>query len=177
MTDVAVQEAAPDDWERVRDLRLAALGESPDAFWSTLEDERDRPEASWREWIERERSCLLIASAVHDGSMRDAAIAVVGPHHEDDGVAGLYAVWVAPWARGHGVGGALLRAVIERAGQMGFPRILLDVGDHNTPAIALYERFGFEPTGRTSVFPEPRQHITEHERARELAPASDGASS
>lgn len=170
-------EATADDWQRVRDLRLAALADAPDAFWSTVEEERDRPEQEWRAWIERERTALLIATARDGVRARDAGIVVVGPHHEDGTAAGLYAVWVAPWARGRGVGGALMRAAVARAEQMGFPRILLDVGDHNAPAIALYERFGFEPTGRTSLFPEPRQHITEHERARELAPASDGGSS
>lgn len=177
MSDVHVTEATSDEWQQVRDLRLAALADAPDAFWSTLEEQRDRPEQEWRAWIERERSSLLIASTVDDGSTRDAALAAVGPHHEDEVVAGLYAVWVAPWARGRGVGAALMRAVIARAEELGFPRIVLDVGDHNAPAIALYERFGFEPTGRTSVFPEPRQHITEHERARELSPTSDDGSS
>ena len=170
-------EATPDQWRQVRDLRLAALEDAPDAFWSTVDEERDRPEHEWRAWIERERSSLLVASTVDDGSARDAAIAAVGPHHEEDGVAGLYAVWVAPWARGRGIGAALMEAAIDHAERLGYPRILLDVGDHNGPAIALYGRFGFEPTGRTSVFPEPRQHITEHERARELEPASDGGSS
>ncbi len=82
--------------------------------------------------------------------------------------AGIYGVWVAPSARGRGVGDALLATAIEHARAAGHPRAVLDVGDHNTAAQALYARHGFRPTGRTGSLPEPRTHVTEHELARDL---------
>ena len=74
-------------------------------------------------------------------------------------------MWVAPVARGRGVGDGLVDAVVDWARAAGYPRVVLDVGDENLPAIRLYERKGFEPTGRTRTFSEPRTHIREHERA------------
>ncbi len=57
-------------------------------------------------------------------------------------------LFVAPHARGHGVGTRLLAAVAERARAEGCREIRLDVVDGNR-ARRLYERHGFEPSGRT----------------------------
>jgi RimJ/RimL family protein N-acetyltransferase len=46
-------------------------------------------------------------------------------------------------SRGHGIGGALIDAVIERARRAGMERIELDVFAKNKRARALYERRGF----------------------------------
>jgi ribosomal protein S18 acetylase RimI-like enzyme len=50
---------------------------------------------------------------------------------------------VAPSSRGAGVGGLLLDALVDRVRAAGFDGISLGVGEAN-PAIALYERHGFE---------------------------------
>ena len=55
-------------------------------------------------------------------------------------------------ARGQGVGGALLAAAIEWAGEHGFTRIELYVYARNAPAIALYEKHGFVTEGRRKHF-------------------------
>lgn len=171
-----VEEATPEDWERVRDLRLAALEAAPDAYLATLDDEHDQPESFWRERLSREEMTTLVATARSAaGDDRDAGLATVGRSFDDAEVAGLYGVWVSPWARRRGVGDALIGAAIEHAADMGYPRLVLEVGDHNDRAIALYQRSGFEATGRTSRFPAPRDHITEHELALDLPvrPATD----
>ena len=80
----------------------------------------------------------------------------------------LISMWVAPEVRGRGVGEALIAAVVEWARASGARRLLLDVGDHNRPAIALYARMGFEPNGRTGALPAPRSHIREHQRELRL---------
>lgn len=93
---------------------------------------------------------------------------LLGPFDNRPDEAGVFAVWVAPQARGRGVGDALLRAVVSHAAAIGIRRLVLDVGDHNEPAMRLYQRLGFEPTGRHSAFPAPRDHITEQELALEV---------
>ena len=80
----------------------------------------------------------------------------------------LISMWVAPEVRGQGVGVALIDAVVEWARASGARRLLLDVGDHNRPAISLYARMGFEPNGTTGSLPAPRSHIREHQRELRL---------
>ena len=77
-------------------------------------------------------------------------------------------MWVAPEARGQGVGNALIDAVIEYARSSGASRLLLDVADHNQQAIALYARKGFKLNGKTGTLPAPRNHIREHQRELRL---------
>ena len=52
-------------------------------------------------------------------------------------------IFVAPAARGHGVGTALLDATIAEARTRGYAEVRLDVIDSNRRARALYERVGF----------------------------------
>lgn len=57
--------------------------------------------------------------------------------------------------RGKGVGSFLLNHAIESAKAVGCRAVLLDVDRENDAARELYEKFGFEPSGR-STFPGPR---------------------
>ena len=50
--------------------------------------------------------------------------------------------------RGHGVGSALIQAVLERAQQKSLTRIELTVRENNKPAISLYKKIGFVEEGR-----------------------------
>lgn len=152
------------DWERVRTLRLRALRDAPDAFARTHAEEAAQPPAFWRDRLASPVAATFLAVT----SDADVGVAVGAPFPERDGAAGLFAMWVAPEARGRGVGDELVDAVIDWARQAGYTRVVLDVGDTNVAAIRLYRRKGFERTGRTGTLPEPRAHILEHERALEL---------
>lgn len=61
------------------------------------------------------------------------------------GVLLMDGIFVAPAARGRGVGTALLDAVKTRARTLGLASVRLDVIDTNPRARALYEREGFSP--------------------------------
>ena len=54
-------------------------------------------------------------------------------------------LFVAPDARGRGVGTALLYAIFDEAKKRGYDHIRLDVIDTNPRARALYLRMGFQP--------------------------------
>ena len=161
---MTVVEADVGDVEVVRELRLAALADAPDAFWRTHAEEADRPSAWWRDrlragerWLIAELDgtpCGLAALGVGHGGRHDR------PH--------LASLWIAPAARGRGVGDALVRHVLTVARSEGAEAVTLEVGDANAPAIALYRRHGFRPTGWTGRFLPPREHLTEHELVREL---------
>lgn len=152
------------DWARVRDLRLAALADAPDAFGSTLAQERDQPEPFWRRRLARVDATTLLV--VLDG--RDAGIVVVAPEEDELETAGIFSVWVAPFARGRGAGDALMIAAVEEARARGFRRVALEVGEHNLPAQALYARHGFTPTGLRGHLPPPREHVPEIQLVRVL---------
>lgn len=59
------------------------------------------------------------------------------------GVLLLDGIFVAEAARGQGIGGRLLSAVVETARSHGFKQVHLDVAIQNAPARALYDRHGF----------------------------------
>ena len=69
----------------------------------------------------------------------------LGLHLARYGVADLGMAVAAGW-RGRGVGTALLAEAVDRAGGRR-PQAALQVWPHNTAAIALYERFGFQREG------------------------------
>jgi len=55
----------------------------------------------------------------------------------------VHGLAVAPHARGHGVGGALLEATEEHARRRGARKITLNVFATNAPARRLYARHGY----------------------------------
>lgn len=60
---------------------------------------------------------------------------------------GALGIGVLAQFRGQGIGEALMRTAIEKARSRGLTRIELTVREHNKPAIALYEKLGFQVEG------------------------------
>jgi ribosomal protein S18 acetylase RimI-like enzyme len=141
---IEVRGLSPDEWAIWRILRLAALAEAPYAFGSQLADwqgEGDR-EDRWRGRLSIPGSYNVVAT------LDDEPVGMAsGVPTADDGVVELISMWVAPTARGRGVGDALVREV-ERWGRCVGARVLrLDVADGNRAASGLYQRNGFGYTG------------------------------
>lgn len=145
--------------DRLRQIRLAALKDAPDAFGSTFAETVSRPIESWDQQLRKLPTFIAVLDGVDSGMVRSV------PHPEQAHRADLISMWVAPQARRTGVGAALIEAVIAWAKAEGYTQLLLDVCCHNTAAIALYEQKGFKPTGVTNRFPPPREHIQEFEMA------------
>jgi len=138
---------------------MAALRDSPDAFGSTLEEAASRTEAGWRNQL----LSVVTFVAVLEGA--DTGLARGAPHDTDPSTAFLLSMWVSPPFRRRGIGARLIQSVAGWARSAGFCRLVLDVADDNLPAIALYSRMGFTPTGETGSLPPPRDRIREHRRA------------
>lgn len=64
------------------------------------------------------------------------------------GEAEIANIAVAPSARGHGIGAALLDAALDAAARRGIESVFLEVRDSNASARALYASRGFEEVGR-----------------------------
>jgi GNAT superfamily N-acetyltransferase len=157
-----IQRLSIDEARRLRHIRLRALADTPDAFGSTYAEVAAHPLAEWSKQLQE----IATFVAVHDGKDLGLVRCASDEHHHD--TAWLISMWVTPEARGQGVGNALIDAVIECARSSGASRLLLDVGDYNQQAIALYARKGFQPNGQTGSLPAPRNHIREHQRELRL---------
>ena len=147
--DVRVRQAVPDEWERVRALRLRALEDAPEAFGSTLAEERALERRDdWVAWIsgwEGATNVLYVAEAAVDRAWVGMA---VGSRTGEEPSAHLYAMWVDPVWRARGLGARLVQEVLAWAGSWGARSVVLGVTETNDPAARFYERLGFADTGR-----------------------------
>jgi predicted GNAT family acetyltransferase len=127
---------SPDDWAVLRDVRLRALADSPDAFGSTLEREQDFDEKEWR------RRLVRPVWVVEAGG-RPVAMAGV---FSNDGALQVWGMWTDPEHRGRGHARALLDALVGEAVDEG-RAVALHVNLANPGARAFYEGYGFVGTG------------------------------
>ena len=144
---VLVRATALDDWQAMRDIRLQALRDAPDAFGSTHAREVVFAPAEWHRRATRDGSFLAF---IHELAV---PAGLVGGFEQEPGVAELVSMFVRPQGRGHGVGEALIDAVADWAGQQGASMVHLWVTDTNKSAIRLYERCGFTVTPERQPLP------------------------
>jgi GNAT superfamily N-acetyltransferase len=143
------------DGERLRAIRLRALADAPDAFGTTLMEASARPLEGWEQMLRELPTFVASANGCDVGLVRST----VHDRFTDAGC--LISMWVAPEARRGGVGSSLVDNVVGWARGQGLGRLILDVVETNAPAIALYSRKGFVPSGEVGSLPPPREHIRE----------------
>jgi len=140
-----VRRVRAEDWEALRDVRLRALADAPDAFGTTHAEAIQRPDEWWRDWCrqsaESETQAMVLA---WEGSL---PIGIAGVFHIGEERWQVISMWVVPEARGRGAGRALLDAVVAFARARGPAQTLLSVTDGNVAARRLYESYGFADTG------------------------------
>ena len=141
-----VRRLQPDDWQVLRDIRLAALADSPSAFASTLAREQAFAEADWR-W-RLTNGCSVVAT---DGEQGEAVGLAGGYLH--DGVPELIAMWVHPTRRGTGAAELLVEGVADWAREQDATRLRLWVVEGNDRAERVYRRLGFAHTGAAQPVP------------------------
>ena len=136
---VGVRRAAPEDVDAVVDLFVAVVEEER---WLGTQPPVDRAaqHARFLEETTSDRCASLVALV--DGQLVGHARVDMAPY----GVAGLGMMVDERW-RGLGVGGALVRAVIDAARDLGAHKIALQVWPHNDAARRLYLRHGFVEEG------------------------------
>jgi GNAT superfamily N-acetyltransferase len=141
---VLMRKASPEDWRTLRDIRLAALRDTPDAFTMTHDQEAAFTEADWLNRISGGGVNFL---AYLPEVTASEPVGLVGGYWPTPGVAELVAMYVRPQARGRGVGEALVGAVLGWARAEQATAVHLWVNESNKHARLLYERCGFSPTG------------------------------
>jgi GNAT superfamily N-acetyltransferase len=145
-----IKQTTSDDWALLRDVRLRALADSPEAFLETVELALGFPESRWRE--------RAAPNDTQASFLREDGAGMVSCFVADDPAnVFLVAMWVAPDVRGTGVAGELVKQVIGWARQRGADRVCLSVEPGNERAARLYEKCGFVETAEPPPFPyEPR---------------------
>ena len=129
----------------LREVRLQALVDAPEAFGSTLDKELARSNSDWQGWLRLGAIFILYAPAGARGM-------VAGVRDETDpAVVHLMAMWVHPSIRGLGGADELVATVIGWARSEGAEVVRLKVIYGNYRARSFYERMGFRPTGIEEV--------------------------
>ncbi|MEO6412473.1 MAG: GNAT family N-acetyltransferase [Pedococcus sp.] len=145
MSDITVRVLGEDEWEQYRSVRLSALEESPEAFVASADEERAFEEDLWRKRMRRSQRLI----AEQEGA--PVGVASIGQARQDgekdnEKVAELFGLWVAPAARGTGVASQLVQAGADAARQQGRSHLAYWVGADNGRAVAFASGFGFRPT-------------------------------
>lgn len=141
---MVIRPIRPDEWRELRELRLRALADAPDAFGATFQEEAADPDEIWQHRADRPDGIMVVAV---DDTEAFVGMASGGPAGGELDAAGIYGMWVDPAARGQRIGEALVAVVASWAQAAGHERLALGVTIGNASASALYERLGFEDTG------------------------------
>lgn len=145
--DFIIDSMQSSDWELVRRIYLEGIATGQATF------ETDAP--GWERWdAGHSPFCRLVARSrdvifegIHEGIIGWAALSMVSKRKVYAGVAEV-SVYVAASARGRGVGGALMRALIEASEQHGFWTLQSSVFPENLASVALHLNYGFREVGR-----------------------------
>jgi phosphinothricin acetyltransferase len=136
--DVVVEPLDPRDWPAVRAIYEEGIGDGNATFESSA--------PGWEEWDASHRpDCRLVARV--DGRVVGwVALSPVSERCAYGGVAET-SVYVAADARGRGVGGELLRAVIAASEEAGVWTLQAGVFPENGASLRLHEAHGFRRVG------------------------------
>ena len=137
--DFVIESMQPHDWEFVRGIYLEGLATGHATF------ETEAP--NWDQWdAGHSPDCRLVAR-IPNGLLGWAALSPVSKRKVYAGVAEV-SVYIGASARGRGVGGALIRELIEASERNGVWTLQSSVFPENQASIALHLRHGFRELGR-----------------------------
>jgi len=136
--NIVITQLPPDDWQKYRDLRLLALKTDPLAFASTLSEEVNLSEKSWRDRI---HNMWFAISNQQPAGM----IGLLRPENESSHHCGnVISLWVKPECQGRGIAKALIRELQHISPKIGVKKLSLNVTVTQKAAIQLYESMGFQ---------------------------------
>lgn len=149
--EIQIRAIVAEDVEAFRALRLRALREHPEAFGSDYQTQSAFPPEFWQARVSSNLANPdQIVFVATDG---DELLGMTGIRRQHDSPktmhnAGIWGVYVAPEARGHGLADRLLAACRDWARTVGVRLIRLGVVVDNASALACYRRCGYREYGR-----------------------------
>ena len=125
------------DWMLLKQVRLAALQDTPTAFGVSYQAAAHYSDQQWQDRASSTATQFWLAfNDQQPVGMIGAAVS--GAHRYN-----LIGMWVAPEARGSGVAAKLVEAVKSRGRDQGHEYVYLDVAPENTRAAHFYLKQGF----------------------------------
>jgi ribosomal protein S18 acetylase RimI-like enzyme len=152
---VRIRPVRSEEWEKVRDLRLEALKDTPIAFGERYEDAVRLSADEWRartaRSVQGQSTTKWVAEAA-DGRW----VGTMTGYRDGTRDGWVLAVYVAPDFRGRaaGVADRLLDAVLDWGrNEARVARLVLEVREDNEAARRFYTRRGFAETGNVQPYP------------------------
>lgn len=136
--EVIIRGAKEDDWEALKDIRLASLLDAPTAFGVTHAAAMTYTDSQWRDRAACRGQALFTLAF-----RNDVAVGIVGRVPSSSSGLNLIAMWVAPKERGTAIATGLVEAVKSEAILQGYPRVVLEVAPSNLRAVSFYQKQGF----------------------------------
>ena len=160
-----IRRLTPTDASLLRELRLLAISDAPEAFGSTLQETAERSVEMWQHVLRPEGNPFFICEIEN---VIGGLIGGLSP--SKNSVAQLVSMWVSPQLRGRRVSDELVEHIITWAVEAGACRITLHCTEGNVFAERLYARHGFIRTGEIEV--RERDNAVEFEMALDLNASS-----
>ena len=137
--DFVIDQMKPGDWEQVRSIYVEGIATGHTTF------ETEAP--SWEKWNVGHLQVARLVARRCDKVLGWAALSAVSNRDVYRGVAEL-SISVGEESRGHGIGRALLDALIEQAESNGIWTLQAAIFPENIASVKLHLRCGFREVGR-----------------------------
>jgi ribosomal protein S18 acetylase RimI-like enzyme len=133
-----IRRTTEEDWEALKEIRLASLLDTPTAFGVSHATAAANSDAQWRDRASGRGPAEFLLAIVNDD-----VVGMVGGVVSATLEFNLIAMWVRPEYRGAGAAAGLVDAIKARAVSHGHARVVLDVSPENGRAAAFYRKQGF----------------------------------
>ncbi|MFC4322004.1 GNAT family N-acetyltransferase [Litchfieldia salsa] len=142
-----IRQLNPTDAEDYLSIRLEALKDSPYAFASSYEEERNQSVEKYKSSFNTQSNAITFG-AYEDSQLVGVVTLVKEQLLKLSHRANIVAMYIKPEKRGYGIGKALVSHVIEQANNINsIEQIYLTVVTTNVSAKKLYASCGFEVFG------------------------------
>jgi ribosomal protein S18 acetylase RimI-like enzyme len=131
-----------------RALRARALTDDPASFGRTAEEEVGVERLPMEASLEAPEPATFLLGAERGGVLVGICGTYQGQTEKTRHSSEIVSVYVAPEARGLGIGAALIEDALARLARAGIAVAKLSVAEESEAARRLYERLGFETYGR-----------------------------
>lgn len=148
--NIEIRKPKFDEWEKFKALRLESLKEFPTAFASSYDEQIDRPDDEWKQFImssEEGKSSIMVCA--YDGDQMVGSVAAYWSNREKvSHVCNLGGMFVRAKYQNQGVGRKLVEKLFKLVVEMDrFRKIQLNVVEDNLHALNFYKKMGFIEVG------------------------------